>query len=492
MACLPLRAKRLSRPWSKRVFLNESSPWQATQPCESVRALNWPPCGSRWQVRQSLERGISEERQARLDGPALRLEPGPDRGGHLGLEPLVLGVAPGAGHGAVGPLELVGELVVVLGLEADRHEAVHGVAALAGLGRRRGEGDLAEVGIEVAVDAAVELEPAEDRLALAPWPVAGVAPDQQVGAAQGVAGLLVEELLLADAVHLLPVVGGVAGAAVEAEAALVRVLVAVGADLERDRLVPDEERRPHRRRPEAHVAGRGRGLVGVALQAGDLGVLELQPVGGPGVVEAGRLPPLRGVALLAVGAELAAVLVEVAGGAGDRLSQLALAPLEQHLLHRGIGDAPAVMALGAVGLAVLPLQRVAGAGVVEALLPARAPVDQLGLGALVLVVAGLAGPLLRLEPPVESLAADIRLSTSLWQARQCVGLSCWPASWHLVQFERPASAAWGLDRSPGEKTSALAAVDQRPARRATMARWRELTVINGDHTRDRGRRRCAP
>ena len=75
-------------------------------------------------------------------------------------------MAGGAGHGAVRPLQLVGQLLVVLELEADRGEAVDGVAAIAGArrrrrrargGRGRGEGELAEVGVEVAVGAALEL-----------------------------------------------------------------------------------------------------------------------------------------------------------------------------------------------------------------------------------------------------------------------------------------------------------------------------------------------
>ena len=106
-------------------------------------------------------------------------------------------------------------------------------------------------------------------------PVAGLAAGLQVGAAQRVAGLLVEDLLLGDAADPLPVVGRVAGLAGGAEAPQVRILVAVGAGLERDRLVAGHERGPHRRGARAEIAGRRRRLVGVALHAGHLGVLQL-------------------------------------------------------------------------------------------------------------------------------------------------------------------------------------------------------------------------
>ena len=378
-----------------------------------------------------------EQGQARLDRPLAGLQLGPHRGRHLGLQPGVLGVAAGAGHHLVGPLQLVGQLLVVLQLVPDRHPGLQRVAAVAGLdgrggrrwglgpgladlpgerlghpgaGRRRAGqqrlGQLAEVRVEVAVGALAERDPAVDRGLARVGAVAGLAAHLQVGAAQRVAGLVVEDLLLGRAVHRLPVRGGVARLAGLPEAPLVRVLlVAVEALLERDGLVERLQGRSDRRHLGAGVAERRRGRVGVALQAGHLEVLSVELVGGRLVLEGGRLPGDQPVALgavLARLAELAAVLVHVAGHAGGGGAELAGPALLQHRPHAGVGDEAGVVALGAVGLGVLALQHVAGLLVVEALLARSAPVHELEVAPLVLVVALLAGPLLGLHPAVEA------------------------------------------------------------------------------------------
>ena len=201
----------------------------------------------------------------------------------------------------------------------------------------------------MAVGAALELQAAEDRLLLAPRAVAGLAAGLQVGPAQRVAGLLVEE----------PSPWRRRGSASSRRArgrSGRRRRSAPGADPCGSRCRPGTGAActwrmsvgPDRRGARAEVAGRRRRLVGVALQAGHLGVLQLQLVGGLGVVEAGRLPSLGAVALLAVGAQLAAVLVEVAGGAGGRQAELAVPPLGDGLLHLRLGDVARVVALGAV------------------------------------------------------------------------------------------------------------------------------------------------
>jgi hypothetical protein len=142
----------------------------------------------------------------------------------------------------------------------------------------------------------------------------------------------------------------------------------------------------------------------VALGAVEARVLPGERELGAGVVEpARRLPALLAVALLAVGAELPPVLVEVAGVARGRLAEEGLAPrrLLERRGHQLVGDAPRVVAPGAVEVAVLALELEPGARVIEALLAALAPVDQGLVAPLVLVVAALTLPLRRREPTVE-------------------------------------------------------------------------------------------
>src|SRR2546425_1422998 len=100
-------------------------------------------------------------------------------------------------------------------------------------GGRRAE--LAEVRVDVAVAAMVEVESLEDGANTRERAVAALAVDRRVSSAERVTGLLMEGALAGDALHFLPIVHGMAGGAVRAEAAFVRVLVAVRAGGVRDR-----------------------------------------------------------------------------------------------------------------------------------------------------------------------------------------------------------------------------------------------------------------
>src|SRR2546421_12952708 len=137
-------------------------------------------------------------------------------------------------------------------------------------------------------------------------------------------------------------------------------------------------------------------LARVARDALDLRVLSLEREVSAGVLELRRwLPALLVVAVLAGGAQLAAMLVEVAGRALQGDSQVGLSPrmgLAQ-LMDGGIDDEPVLVALVALEWRVLAEEREPGAAVVEAGLPSLSPVDEGEGPALVLVMALAANPL---------------------------------------------------------------------------------------------------
>ena len=112
---------------------------------------------------------------------------------------------------------------------------------------------------------------------------------------------IVEGALAHRAAHLPPVHRRVTARAGHPEPPLVRILVTVGAGLEREPLVADEGRARHRRGlPGGGGRRRRLGLAAVALRARDRRVLPLERVRRAGVGEARRrLPAVLSVAALA-------------------------------------------------------------------------------------------------------------------------------------------------------------------------------------------------
>src|SRR5947209_19604700 len=139
----------------------------------------------------------------------------------------------------------------------------------------------------------------------------------------------------------------------------------------------------------------------MTFHAVDLGMLPQQWEVGARVAEtARRLPARVGVALGAVPGRLAAVFVEVARRALRRSAEErgARGLLLAKRSHGGVHDQLVVVALRAVSARVLALERKTGLRVIEALLPARAPVHQGRIPSLVLVVAPIARQLRGGEP----------------------------------------------------------------------------------------------
>ena len=252
----------------------------------------------------------------------------------------------------------------------------------------------------------LELQALEDGAHTRERAVAALAVDDRVSSAERVTGLLVEGALAGDALDFLPVVLGVAGGAFRAQAAFMRILVAVGAGGMR------QGRHAHERfgvGPHRRVGMRLLVLhVRMALFALHVGMLAQQREIRLRMAEARRsLPGDLAVALFAFAAQLPAVLVEMALGTlrgqaeeGDLLRLLRTGSADGR-----VADQAVVMAVGALDLRMLALQWIAGLRVVEAFLSFRSP-QQIGVAAEVLGMALLTGQLGGREPPMDPAVLD--------------------------------------------------------------------------------------
>ena len=293
---------------------------------------------------------------------------------------------------------------VVLCLEARRTEPLLRVTGIAGGGGASRLAQLTEVGVDVTRGATGEGEPLELRLHSRERPVAALAGDGGVGTPQREVRLLVELTLAGRAVQDQPALHRVAALAILAELVRVRILVALEAARVGDRL---HARKRLRARGRKGIFHEGRiALLRMAGEALDAGVLPLQREGGAGVVEArSRLPASFVVAVAAGGAELPAMLVEVTVRAPGAEAEMRVAPRVggEQIADALVHDQPLLVALCAVDLGVLPVERESRALVIEALLPLLAPVDELEVAALVVVMAFVASPIGVGDPAVEAL-----------------------------------------------------------------------------------------
>lgn len=291
---------------------------------------------------------------------------------------LALGdVALGALQARVASFQRVGSRGVLLQREKGRLPALHVVAggALSAVGTL---GELSVVSILVAVHTFLEGK----RLLEVPPLMALAAIDGGVFSEQRKLGLgVVEALVDRLQVDLLPSGGVVAGLAALREAAMMRVLVAVGALVER----------------YANILRLSVGPVGVALGALHLRVQTGQRVTGLGVIELAhvdRLPVDEVVARLAIGAKASLMLILVAGDATG--GEAKVGPVQVFFFDRRSllrGDVRRIVAFVAGQSGVFAFEQIAGLLVVES---CNVPLHQGKVFTVVLGVATgalLAGPL---------------------------------------------------------------------------------------------------
>ena len=220
------------------------------------------------------------------------------------------------------------------------------------------------------------------------------------------------------------------------------------------------------------------GRVRVALRAGDFLVLAEQRERRRLVIERRRRLPRRlVVALLALAAELAAVLVEVAGVAAlgrARGSVVALGLLFEQAADRRVDDQRALVAVVAAGLRVRALERPAGLLVIELIAPAF-PVDHREVEPAVVGVAALAVVALRgRQAAVEARALGDRARRARCGSRGRASRT-------------GPSAPGGTSRSSRDPRARCAAARAGRARRTARARR-----AAGAEQRRRSRRARAP
>ena len=295
-----------------------------------------------------------------------------------------------------------------------------------------------------------------------------------------------EGALAGNALHFLPIVHGMAGGAVRAEAAFVRVLVAVRAGGVRDRRHAHERlgvgrhRRVGVRLPVRHAR--------MALRALHAGVLAEQRKIRLRMAEARcRLPGSLGVAMGALGAQLPAVLVEMALGAlGGQVQEGGLFRLlRAGGADGGIPDQPVGVARGALDLRMLALQRIASLRVVEAFLSLRSP-QQIGVAAEVLGMALVAGQLGGREPSMDPPVLGDVLPRRL-VADEAGVVREFPAGDVALRAVRQAlEVRMRLRQRAGRE-------HVRPRAGGGEHQRRRQDALNGRrHTRGTPRRRCAP
>ena len=367
---------------------------------------------------------------------------------------------------------------------------------------RRERLELPQVRVGVAVGAAAEREALEPRLRARGRAVAGLAAHRRVRAAERVARLLVEGALAHRAAHLPPVRRRVtARRRPSPKPPLVRVLVAVGAGLEREPLVADEGRARHGR----GLTGRGGGGAGSGSLRWHFAhatrrVLALERVRRARVVEARRRLPAvlrRGSAgtprRAGRGARRSGT-PRTRVGAPSRVSRSGCLPRTSRTA--GSRTRRRSWQRAHSTRRCLPAELEPGPRVVEALLPRPAPVDDREVAPLVLVVARLAGALRGRDPAVEPSPLPTRgRGAPCGRRGSARGRAARPATWHFVQFPSPSSARCARESSPGENTSgaraAGAPASAARAARTSAAAARAWEVICGaGRSRGRARARC--